>query len=525
VVNLEKVNAVLRRLAHDSTFQGAVRHQRLVRVALAVWCGKASQHSEADLAAAQDDDTVLLVYRRMKALEAACDAARIKIPLDDIMAAKTELSPAAVLHAFGPDVVAKHHLPNKRHVLKVTHVPDAATFSPFHASKTATWEVLRVAELKILQALYGMLKPNGQFVYSITLTPGVARVNKEPYNQLRHNGAVWALRTLYFEADVERAQAYSRSVATAHGYIPIFSKNKCYHAKLGAQALAYLADPSCTKFGQSLLDLYSEKDALFRHKVQLDADGDLGEETDLFRSEYYEGEAMLALSQMVRSGAGGPHVETLLENHMRRLALEGYGVKEQSHWMLHAISSEIHRVDAARNTARLPYHLMLVRLGERICAAILRPLPNSDLLRCVRPRPLEPGKPNYPTWSCPSAVRLEGMSAFALAVGPENQYVQMVLVPKFIRPIAAHLLQVRFASHGFCVSRFATYSIHPHVRAVCDGGRVRAWLHGRLQRCEDRPPAARRHGLVVGAACARPSPTELCGGGDQQQNTHRTEWT
>jgi hypothetical protein len=53
---------------------------------------------------------VARIYPRMKAFEQVCDKARIRFPVDHILAKRTELSQEAVTYAFGPDFVAKHHI-------------------------------------------------------------------------------------------------------------------------------------------------------------------------------------------------------------------------------------------------------------------------------------------------------------------------------------------------------------------------------------------------------------------------------
>ena len=57
----------------------------------------------------------------MKAFEVVCDAARIKFPVDHILAGKTELSAEAVTYAFGPGI---HYL------LYLTISPHYSTLLP-----------------------------------------------------------------------------------------------------------------------------------------------------------------------------------------------------------------------------------------------------------------------------------------------------------------------------------------------------------------------------------------------------------
>ena len=67
------------------------------------------------------DEGVNRIFPRMKAFEVVCDAARIKFPVDHILAGKTELSAEAVTYAFGPGI---HYL------LYLTISPHYSTLLP-----------------------------------------------------------------------------------------------------------------------------------------------------------------------------------------------------------------------------------------------------------------------------------------------------------------------------------------------------------------------------------------------------------
>ena len=109
LADLQEVNDTLLRFARERAFQEDVKRP-LVKVALDLWGGDTKNHSEADMEAARFDEGVARIYPRMKAFETVCDKARIKFPIDHILASKTELSQEAVTYAFGPDFVAKHHV-------------------------------------------------------------------------------------------------------------------------------------------------------------------------------------------------------------------------------------------------------------------------------------------------------------------------------------------------------------------------------------------------------------------------------
>ena len=104
-----QVNDTLLRFARERAFQEDLKLP-LVKVALDLWGGDTKNYTEAQMEAARFDDGVARIYPRMKAFEQVCDKARIKFPVDHILANKTELSQEAVTYAFGPDFVDKHHL-------------------------------------------------------------------------------------------------------------------------------------------------------------------------------------------------------------------------------------------------------------------------------------------------------------------------------------------------------------------------------------------------------------------------------
>ena len=95
-----QVNDTLLAFARERAFQEDLKRP-LVRVALDCWDGKAELHPEEVRERSRFDDGVVRIYPRMKAFELVCNAAKIKFPIDHIVAGKTELSKEAVTYNFG----------------------------------------------------------------------------------------------------------------------------------------------------------------------------------------------------------------------------------------------------------------------------------------------------------------------------------------------------------------------------------------------------------------------------------------
>ena len=109
IADLQQVNDTLLRFARERAFQDDLLRP-LVVIALDCWGGDTKNYTEAQMEAARFDEGVARIYPRMKAFEGVCDKARIRFPVDHILARRTELSQEAVTYAFGPDFVAKHHI-------------------------------------------------------------------------------------------------------------------------------------------------------------------------------------------------------------------------------------------------------------------------------------------------------------------------------------------------------------------------------------------------------------------------------
>jgi hypothetical protein len=103
-----QVNDTLLAFARERAFQEDLKRP-LVRVALDCWDGKAELHPEEVRERSRFDDGVSRIYPRMKAFELVCNAAKIKFPIDHIVAGKTELSKEAVTYNFGTLTSHVHH--------------------------------------------------------------------------------------------------------------------------------------------------------------------------------------------------------------------------------------------------------------------------------------------------------------------------------------------------------------------------------------------------------------------------------
>ncbi len=65
---------------------------------------------QADLDAASADEGFLRISPLLRRFESLCDLARVRLPLDHVVARKTELSVGAVAAHFGPDFVARYYV-------------------------------------------------------------------------------------------------------------------------------------------------------------------------------------------------------------------------------------------------------------------------------------------------------------------------------------------------------------------------------------------------------------------------------
>ncbi len=250
--------------------------------------------------------------------------------------------------------------------------------------------------------LAGLVQRDGSFRYRFD--HGVPE-NKPGYNVLRHAGAIWSILDVYRETREQQLLESGKSSTTylLDNYLRFFQayRNVCIcednRIKLGGNALAILAVISLFEItGDRILLTIAEH--LAEYMVdQRDENGDLihkryfqSGKISAFKSMYYTGEALLALLAVYRITRQQKWLDavTALET---MLATEDYGVPEQSHWMLYALS-ELSQYDC-----RQAYY--------RHAAAIVRHILDH---------------PDYLDWqrSTPIACRTEGLMAFMRMARP-----------------------------------------------------------------------------------------------------------
>lgn len=254
------------------------------------------------------------------------------------------------------------------------------------------------------RCLTGLLTAEGRFKYRYDSRSGVVLAG---YNALRHAGAVWSMLDVY--RDLPETQILSGARRAVHflldSYLRFFREcgNVCIceenKIKLGGNALAILALVSLFEFtGERFLVVLAEQLANFMLS-QRTASGGLvhkryftsGKIAD-FSSQYYTGEALLALLTLYRVTGESRWLEAVREIEAG-LAADNYGVAEQSHWMLYTLERLI-AFDASpvyyRHAAQIAGHIL--------------------------------DNPGYLHWqrSTPIACRSEGLLAFLRIPAPDG---------------------------------------------------------------------------------------------------------
>jgi hypothetical protein len=172
------------------------------------------------------------------------------------------------------------------------------------------------------------------------------------YNILRHCGAIWAMAEVANRAgplpDVLKAADRAADWLIAKHIAPYHATGtSCVVArdnvKLGGNGLAVLALLElATATGRDdriilarnlagYVLLQQRPDGDFVHKRKLSTD-----EVLPFRSDYYTGEALFGLLRLSRLTGESRWLDAC-ETSERLLALQDYGVAQQSHWMLYAL--------------------------------------------------------------------------------------------------------------------------------------------------------------------------------------------
>ena len=235
-------------------------------------------------------------------------------------------------------------------------------------STDITPELCRTVAEDSLDHLFGLLKPNGRFVYSHKA--GDVTLEGPGYNLLRHCGTVWfmclAIEGLGRRLSAEQAAALAAGVGHVadkmrtppwlHGNWPCLALVSRGRIKLGGVGLAMLMmheyqqvarqNGLSTAFLDRTPDLIVSQ--LENYALLQISSGDFIHKRDFdtgrispFYSEYYTGEALYGLMRGGRSSA-------VLRSVMEGLMQKNYGYAVQSHWMAYAACEAAERrlVDA-----------------------------------------------------------------------------------------------------------------------------------------------------------------------------------
>lgn len=227
------------------------------------------------------------------------------------------------------------------------------------------------------------------------------------YNVLRHAGALWAMFDVSRDVSGKKIlrPGQRATLYLLDSYLRFFRNytNTCIceenTVKLGGNALTVLAlitlfeithEPFLVALAEQLagfmLEQRTETGRLIHKRYFLSG------KISSFQSMYYTGEALLAFLVLFRVTQSRRWYEAVWEIE-EGLAAEGYGVTEQSHWMLYALELLSHS-----DTSVLCY-----THAEKIAVHILE-------------------NPEYLIWerSTPIACRTEGLLAFLRMKRPDS---------------------------------------------------------------------------------------------------------
>jgi hypothetical protein len=265
-------------------------------------------------------------------------------------------------------------------------------------------EVLdRIVEMTARTTLRNRFQ-SGKFIYGFQFNALGHPVAVDGYNLLRHFGTAWSIGRLsaHYAAHVCHSVEWALKrygISLVHrrldsGLYTIASKGRIKTGVIGLALLATGVTSQHHNFDivrngmiEWILDPRRRApDGDFVHKVTTD-----GEILD-FRSDYYTGEILFGLIEC------GVVAEPL--RLMRDLVGRGYGVKEQSHWMMYALAALVDR--GYKDGWIVDY---LSAIGTEIICNI----------KSVWAR----------NQSCPTACRTEALCAFAramLTINPDYAY-------------------------------------------------------------------------------------------------------
>jgi hypothetical protein len=194
--------------------------------------------------------------------------------------------------------------------------------------------------------LASLVQPDGRFVYKRDAISGLPKAG---YNIVRHSGCVWAINLVAKEVELGREanEAARRAMnwLASNKIISRGDRKLCVAdkgvIKLGANALAVLALLSLSDFSSNERELvvgiceYIRSQRArndFVHKRSLVGN------PHKFRSEYYTGQALFAL---LVASESLPDIDCFTWSRvaLKDLLLSGYGLAEQSHWMMYAVEA------------------------------------------------------------------------------------------------------------------------------------------------------------------------------------------
>jgi hypothetical protein len=252
--------------------------------------------------------------------------------------------------------------------------------------------------------LANLICEDGSFRYRYDARSGISRGG---YNILRHAGAIWALLDTFRDTRDDRLltgaqRATHYLLASSLRFFRIY-RNVCIceenTIKLGGNALAALALLSVFEVTkEKLLLTLAEQLCQFMLDQRLEH-GNLVHKRyfesgriSKFQSMYYTGEALLSILTLYQHTQDRRWLDAARDIEAP-LATEGYGIAEQSHWMLYALEL------LARFTPSPVYYSHAVGIVTHIL-----------------------DNPEYLTWerSTPIACRTEGLLAFLRLPNPEK---------------------------------------------------------------------------------------------------------
>lgn len=251
--------------------------------------------------------------------------------------------------------------------------------------------------------LASLVRPTGQFIYAYE--PAAPDIQSPKYNALRHAGSAWSM------FDVARHLGPLPSVVTAASAAVQFMKAYLLkpfggtgalcmvdgeRVKLGGAGLAMLALLDHYHFTQDDSSLQAAKALAEYIALERLPNGDFVHsrryptlKTRPFHSDYYVGEVLFGLARL-HTVTNDARWLDLASDSAYRLSSVGYGIREQSHWMLYAL--------AELNSAAP--HRRWMRYAGRIAEDIIKNPAYRETQR-----------------STPAACRSEGLLAYARMLG------------------------------------------------------------------------------------------------------------